>query len=384
MYEPALRTWELNDNSTRYDHIVAASDDDTLSWQWLGWVLIIVICLAVMLPLFVSIVINRKLRSKPFNLYLVYLIIPDLIYSGFCGITCLTNYIYGAYTSETMCSFQSVYLVYGITSNAWLNALVVRQLYQMLQDSTNVRRYVVPTLKRVTIESLAIYLYGLVLGLLTLTELPYDALLIRGQACLPADYNRASSIFLYVVAMPLIALLPCGYVAYICFDIYRHRLLPPNDKRRTLVIYFCRVVVIFFVMWVPSLVAIFVIGPWIGVWASWVAGSWTHFQGLASAIMMLLKKDIRQEFVAFVTCARKNDGLGAPDDSDDIQPASGDTMRPSYERGGHFSTSINHGMSSEERREEDGLIEEDPEALESAESHVNEKQTSNSSSSGIR
>ena len=125
---PGLRQDQLNEDSSRYDHVVAAPADEELLKSWYIWAALafangmfsFLVCL--------SIVMNKKLRERPFNLYLIYLMIPDFVFSLLCAMTCLLNAINGAYWSHWMCNFQQLYVVFGIGANAWLNAIIAHQL----------------------------------------------------------------------------------------------------------------------------------------------------------------------------------------------------------------------------------------------------------------
>jgi hypothetical protein len=158
-------------------------------------------------------------------------------------------------------------------------------------------------MKRVTIQALCIYVYALVLGILSAvnTTLPYEGRLVSGLACIPAEYSSASTLFFYLAFLPLFALIPVLYAIYVSCDIYVRSLLPPSGERRVLVIYFARIILAFLLMWLPSLIFIFFI-PWVNHWAAWVGGAWSHLQGLVSAGVSLMKPDIWAAFQAFVCC----------------------------------------------------------------------------------
>lgn len=162
---PALRVAILNEDSSRYDHIAAAPPDEELVKYWYSWtVLAFVNGLFSFIVFLLSIVINKKLREKPFNLYLIYLMIPDFVFSLLCAMTCLLNTINGAYGSHSMCNFQQFYTVFGFSANAWLNFIIAYQLHTILRNSKTGRRYKLPTRRRVIIQAIAVYLWCSFLG----------------------------------------------------------------------------------------------------------------------------------------------------------------------------------------------------------------------------
>jgi hypothetical protein len=96
--------------------------------------------------------------------------------------------------------------------------------------------------------------------------LPHQARLSAGLACLPHEYDTASTIFQWVVFAPLFFLIPTAYSLYVAADVMRRRLLPPQGKKRNLAIYFFRLVVVFLVMWIPSILLLFVAGGHLPAW----------------------------------------------------------------------------------------------------------------------
>ena len=302
-----IRVWELDENSTRYDKLVAAPSDENLHMQWLGWVVITAAVTLMTSTLLLSIVTHRRNRREPFNLYLIYLIIPDLVFSFYCAVTCFTNFIFGAYWSEAMCKFQAIYCVFGIGSYAWLNAVITFELHKMLKMAkTQVitgQRYLPPTPGVITKQACAVYLYTVLLGVATVVPfVPVNERLITGLACLPADFSHMSSVVFYLLFLPLFAVIPVGYVAYAAYDIYRHELLPTTGKSRLQAFFFGRLVVVYLIFWIPSILFIFVLSPWTNQWITWISGGWSHLQGLVSAIVSLMKPDLYKGFVNFFRC----------------------------------------------------------------------------------
>ena len=104
--------------------------------------------------------------------------------------------------------------------------------------------------------------------------LPHEARLSAGLACLPHEYDTTSTVFQWVVFVPLFALVPTAYAMYVALDVVRGKLLPPEGKKRDLAIYFFRLVVVFLVMWVPSIFLMFVAGGHLPAWVSVQHSSW--------------------------------------------------------------------------------------------------------------
>jgi hypothetical protein len=270
------------------------------SWSWISGAVAIFVSLVL-----VALLVNRKTRSNPFNLYLIYLLVPDLIFSGFCALTCLLNVVAGQYWSVSMCQFQSFYLVFGVAANNWLNLFVAQEIHSLLKSSRVLRKYRLPTTRHVTCTALAVYAYSCFLASWTLwsenfDNFPYKTVSIYGLGCLPLEYNQASSLFFFLAFLPLWAGIPLVWALGIGAHIWYHRLMPPPGKRRLLTTFFVRIIATYVVMWVPY----FIVGlagsrsPWL----VFAAGSWGHLQGVVSSGIALTKPDIWHAFVRLMRC----------------------------------------------------------------------------------
>lgn len=273
--------WELTDDSTHYDRMIAAPSDEDMVKFWIGWSTIMFITGIVTLSVWLPLVFNsRQVRRNPFNLYLIYLLTPDMLVAWICGITCLRNAMAGHFTSVFACKFQSFYMVASIAANSWINLLVTRQLYHMLWAAQNFQTTPKPRPHR---DCLAVYVYALFLASLAMFDLPWwphKTRLTIGSACIPMDYDTASTIFFYCVFFPLLFGIPLAYVCWAAYQIYKQKLLPPSGSRRVLAIYFFRIAAAFLIMWLPGLLLLFVTSAWLDPWVQWAGGAWSHYKGL--------------------------------------------------------------------------------------------------------
>jgi hypothetical protein len=302
---PQLRIWELNENSTRYEKMMAAPSDEDLTKYWTAWSATLFFVGIFAVVVFLGIVSSRRTRDNPFNLYLLYLLVPDIVFSLSCAVTCLLNAVNGEYWSTWMCNFQQWYCVFGIGGSMWLNAVIAYQIHTMLRLSHNRRRYRPPTRKQVTMHSLVVYLYTGFLGTWGLTDnekFPYYAGSASGFACLPREIDTRTSIFFWLCFFPLFAGIPIVYVAYVSYNVFMRKLLPPSGKRRLLAIYFFRLISAFWIMWIPTLVILFVVTTGVPTSVLFAGGTWSHLQGAVSAGLSLMKPDIKDAVKNFVLC----------------------------------------------------------------------------------
>ena len=119
-------TWDdalLNDEATtKYDKSRAGPSGGTaplvLMWSiYSGFLFVFSLGIAI---IFLAILCNRKVRRNPFNKYLLFLAIPDFIFTFCCVITCLLSAIRASYYSWEMCLFQTFYISWGMAANSWV------------------------------------------------------------------------------------------------------------------------------------------------------------------------------------------------------------------------------------------------------------------------
>ena len=104
-----IRLWDLNENSTRFDHASAGPTDDELYIQWIGTATIAGVVAFFSFLLIVSILRVREVRNKSFNCYILAVVFPDFQFSLSCSITCGLNAAYRHYVGEAMCGWQTWY-----------------------------------------------------------------------------------------------------------------------------------------------------------------------------------------------------------------------------------------------------------------------------------
>lgn len=69
-----------------------------------------------------------------------------------------------------------------------------------------------------------------------------------------------------------------------------------------LVTYFGRIVFVFLVMWGPYFLLNYVLATWLPTWIIFAGGTFSHFQGPASAAVCLLKPDVYFAVKRFIKC----------------------------------------------------------------------------------
>ena len=83
-------------------------------------------------------------------------------------------------------------------------------------------------------------------------------------------------------------------------------------------------------MWFPTVVLIFGVSTKGDLqWATWLGGTWSHLQGVVSAIVYCSKSDIKESVVSLLGCSRLN--LVLPASSAFMEPAAAQSIVYTYE-----------------------------------------------------
>ena len=225
-------------------------------------------------------------------------------------------------------------MVVGIGANAWLNTLVAFRLYQMLLRSAQNKRVQVPSRRQVIKEVIVVYAYCMCLASLGLIKndwLPYHIGTGKGLGCIPVQVDLESSLFFWLCFCPLFVFIPIFGIVWITWQVYKQKLLPRTGRIRQLSLFFMRLIFIFLLFWVPTALLKFLFGPFLDPWVEFAAGSWSHMQGVSSAILTFLKPDIAEAtkqmlYSCFCCAAPSEEGTG--NETEKESKALGESTKP--------------------------------------------------------
>lgn len=211
-------------------------------------------------------------KYSTYNLYLVYLAIPDLLYNLY------VLYIYGSYANNNADRYSSssasgvVYpkgynngmlVVTYAVSNLYLNALVSWEVYVLLRNSHQRKRVKPPSLSKVTRQALGVY------GIAALNFASHYGLLNASYQAGELGQFKLSALLAFIsvfINMGLGYVLPILAVVSVYAQIWRNSYLPSirngnrrdlsrrNKALRELTWFFLRIIAVFFVFWVPSMI----------------------------------------------------------------------------------------------------------------------------------
>jgi hypothetical protein len=247
--------------------------------------------------------LNKAARKSSFNIYLLFLMVPDIAYCLLCSITCALNASAGHYYSSSLCKFQSFYVVWAVASCAWMNAVVARQLHILLKSSHIRKRYTPPTRIRVAYHASCVYFLTAFIASWSFwgaSWFPHRTAPVGGIGCLPLEYSWQSSLVFFLVFIPAFGGIPLVFVGWVCYDVWKRQLMPPSGRRRLLFLYFLRIIAAFVVVWTPFFIFVLVAGG--NAWSIYFGGTWSHVAGVVATGFSLFKPDINKAFTDLLFC----------------------------------------------------------------------------------
>lgn len=218
----------------RYQSMLSAPSNDTMHTIWSTWSTLFFLFGSFNTVILLGVLSSRQVRKKPFNLYLIFLMIPDILMTIFCAIQCALLASNGGYRNQLECYLQSVYLIFGVTANAWLNLVIIGEIYYLVRYSNRRQRYFPPSRKAVARKSLGVYCWALsigIFGILSISGVPHRTITHRGLLCMPGEYSRHSTVFFWTSFFPLVVAIPLVVSLCIMLDIMWNQLIPPVVKR---------------------------------------------------------------------------------------------------------------------------------------------------------
>lgn len=244
--------------------------------------------------LIVGILSSKQAREKGYNLYLVFLALPDALFNVFSLVRSIVN-IQGLQISTGLGVTCHALEWFHTAANMWLNAWIVYQVHSMLLRSRSCVHTPPPTPKQVLLQVSGIYFFA---GLWAAWSL---VLLFQGSN-LFANTNAA-----WLTSKSLMCGPPFMYVIIVCTHVWWRQLLPRQGRTRVLSLYFLRVVLVFLCTWVPFLILVDVTYyKTASLWMLGLAYYFASLQGVLSVVVALGKPDVKRA-VANLLCCRGDD-----------------------------------------------------------------------------
>jgi len=189
-----------------------------------------------------SVLWSKKTRVEGFNIYLVFLLVPDVFFNIWCAVISKINLNAGVFPSVSiLCVISSITLASYVTANLWMNALVASEVYRMLQHSHQARRFEPSTPCKVMRRVLIVYAASILLSMfLTFNTKPLLDTRLDSNRCNIGFYDSHSLIVGYLLVVTAVVP-PSIYLIYVTCVVYKNKLLPPAGTSRFLALFFLRI-----------------------------------------------------------------------------------------------------------------------------------------------
>jgi len=255
---------------------------------------------------FVVMLLNRKIRSNPYDFYIIWLIFPDALNTILIGL----KYTFFSVNQEILMptGFYEVrifvYFFYFVT-NFYLNAIVAYEVNTLADGSYHRRKVQPPTMAKVYKQVGGIYLFAILVGLWAILPVSWSIFhfedATRAKTILGSGPSGVISQGTAMIIFGGFVLIPHSYVFYVRIRIAVKKLLPKEGRTRVLSLFLMRILVVFVVFYIPStaLSTAFIGNNSKGdtslyYWMQIVIGILTACQAAVTVYMVSLKDDIRQ------------------------------------------------------------------------------------------
>jgi hypothetical protein len=272
--------------------------------------------------LIIAIARSPKARSISFNVFLIFSILPDAYKNTSGFFSNLANLLMED-GSPNACTVIGWNDAYWWCANSWMASVVFWHLRQLLLANKKTWRHEPPKMSRVIKESIAVQTFSVVMASFTLVPVNWipKATAMSGCEAYPEEGHTGQHIFYWSFFMPLTSFIPTLWVTALWVEIWWKDLLPINGKSRSLLLYFARLLLVFYVVTLAVIVS-FLFGGWVQAIAFVVF----NLVGFLSVCLALLKKDIMRCWKQLWMCQ-------TPDESVDDEHSEHDTEnRPRRKR----------------------------------------------------
>ncbi|KAL7520417.1 hypothetical protein ACHAWX_005152 [Stephanocyclus meneghinianus] len=256
--------------------------------------------------LIIAILRSPKVRRVPFNLYLLFSILPD-VYKNTAGFAANLANLLMANESSNACTVIGWNDAYWWCANLWMACVVFFRLRELLLAVKNAKRHDPPKISRIVKESIIVHTLSAAIASLTLISVSWipKATGLTGCEAYPQQGNMGQLFFYWVFFMPVTAFVPTLLVTALCIDVWWRNLLPVNGKTRSLLFYFARLLSVIYIVAIAVVVS-FLFGGWVQA----IAFGVFNLVGLFSVCLSLTKKDIMKAWNQMWRCQSPNEQLG--------------------------------------------------------------------------
>lgn len=263
-----------------------------------------------------SLILSKRTRVEGFNLYLVFLLLPDMCFNVWQLITTIVTLNSGYYPSVSICISTSIMYLQYMSSNLWMNVLVTHEIFNLL-GRRHADENEAPKSNRVVMRQVfLVYVISVTVAVMLTCNTPLLDMRINSKSCQPSAHSTVGKIFVYIW-LACTGVLPSIYLIYITYVVRTKRLLPNSGKFRFLAQYFMRIAIISFIFTIiiPLVMSINI---------RFYLGIFMLLQGFIVSLMSLAKEDIRKAVKDTMRCRRLS---GGEESKIDYLPSEHDTTQ---------------------------------------------------------
>jgi len=220
------------------------------SWRAVVSYVLAAPCLVVSFAALVLVVVVSTTRKFTYNVYIVFLLLPEAYLNLVLGIRCIYDGILNNNNNNnnnsstnppmSLCVAQQIGIGFYI-SNVLLNAIVSKEIYALVNNSYHRKRTRPPTVQ--TILSQVAVVYGITVVFVIWQLLPAG---VDNDPYCTARPKTINNVATMVLVAP-----PVGVVLWTYDRMTRGGLLPINGRTRALALYFMRIFGLFLVFYTP-------------------------------------------------------------------------------------------------------------------------------------
>mmetsp|Transcript_4567 Transcript_4567/g.10816 ORF Transcript_4567/g.10816 Transcript_4567/m.10816 type:complete len:416 (-) Transcript_4567:190-1437(-) len=283
------------------------STNNPVAWTVANWITAICnfgasfSCLFVIAAILIS---NKTTRKSPFNVYVLFLMLPDALFTMING---------GHYASRALeTSLTPPYEVssfgffFYFACNFYTNGVVTFEVHKLITQSNKRQRTPPPDLRRVYTQVATAYFLTTILALWAALPVSWSLSHIsnreEGEGTMGSPPGGTFSYLAGVIlAYALVVIPPSSYVVFVSIRVWRKKLLPRKGRTRALSLFFLRVIVVFVLFYFPNLMLSLAQSraksPSTVFWFRIVRGLLNAGQAFTTLYLISAKDDIREVIV---------------------------------------------------------------------------------------
>jgi len=246
-----------------------------------------------------AILCSSMARKQGYNLYVVFIAIPDAVFNAFHFIRSLT-FIAGI----PIFSVKARAIVYGIVimlygvSNTWINALLVHNIQYLVKSANSARRVSPPAPYSVFLQAVTVYAFSIILGVLLGLVIIW-----HNMRTGPSFFHSKESFDTVVTPIFLLLFfLPSAYVFVVTSRLLWGKLLPRSGRTRVLALYLLRLVGVYFVTWILAFMTnVYYLYSGSVIFYT-ISYCLNHLGGTLSVFVALTKPDVEVAIMGLLLC----------------------------------------------------------------------------------